>query len=278
MKAINKYFRYTFLILISLTSCTKDDIDDLQNIDVYAIRFEINSNGKTTHKYSYNNIGKISEGEGLYFYQRYTYNKDGQLSKRETGIDPSKPLYSSAHLERKELLTAENSTITMRQIYSYDPNGSLIEIENYSERDGSFVYVSMNSFIYEGEQIIRKNIHNEKDSITQFHTYEYDNRGNVQKEIHYSYLFIAGNEPRKINESTFKYDNKNNPFIIYKDLGNPGLFSNTNNVIETNSTSYIATPGIDEYSTSKTSYEYNRKNYPIKVISENSVYEYKYEY
>jgi hypothetical protein len=132
----------------------------------------------------------------------------------------------------------------------------------------------MSSSEYEGDRIVRRNLHDSNDAITQFHTYEYDSKGNVTNEKYYSFLFISGTEPKLISEVSYKYDDKNNPFIIYKELGQPGLYTNPNNVIETNSVLYEDVPGIPKYSTSKTTYEYNDKGFPIRV---NNAEEYKYE-
>ena len=92
----------------------------------------------------------------------------------------------------------------------------------------------------------------------------------------YSYIFIDGPGPELVRETTYKYDDKKNPFRIFKDTGSPGLYTNMNNVIETNSTLYLDVPGIDKYTTNTTSYEYNEKGYPVKEISGTSVYEYRY--
>lgn len=119
-------------------------------------------------------------------------------------------------------------------------------------------------------------MHNETGEITQYYSYEYDSKGNVKNEKHYSYLFSQSAEPRIINENSFKYDNKNNPFKIFQALGNPGLYSDTNNVIEVNTKRYEMTPGIPETSTSYTSYEYNKYDYPVKVIRATDSYEYRY--
>jgi len=120
-------------------------------------------------------------------------------------------------------------------------------------------------------------LHDADNIITQFYLYEYDNNENGIKSKYYSYLFNTGLEPKLIRETSFKYDDKNNPFVIYKDLGRPGLYTNTNNIIESNSILYEDMPGIDKYSTSSTNYEYNSKGLPVKVSSENSEHEYKYE-
>ena len=160
--------------------------------------------------------------------------------------------------------------------FEYGQNGQLIKIETYINKNDRFVFTSMNSFEYNGELIDRKNLHNELRQITQFHAYEYDKNGNVKNEKYYSHLFTNNAEPKIISENSFKYDNKKNPFVIFMALGNPGLYSNTNNVIEGSSILYEDAPGIPRNSTSKTSYKYNLNDYPVKVIRESDEYEYTY--
>ena len=262
--------------MVICISCTKEEFDGVQNIEIYAIR-SVANDSKTTKMFIYNSIGKIAEEEGLYFYSRYLYDNDGHLIKLESAMDPSMLSSSSSlYIEKTELMTSQNCTFTGHRIFKYDKDEKLIEIKNYFKKEGDFVYTSMISLEYDGDLIVRWNLHNEEGTITKFYTYEYDNNGNVERGKHYSYLFIEGSEPRIISETSYKYDNKKNPFTIFKALGNPGLYTNTNNVIETNSILHEDTPGIDKYSTSKTTYEYNQENYPVKVISENSEYEYRY--
>jgi hypothetical protein len=262
------------IFMVTCISCEKEKIDGIQNIENHSIKSEV-LDGKTTSRYIYNSIGKISEREGLYFYSRYLYDIDGRLIKRESAMDPSM-LSSSLHVEKAELMTSQNCAISTCNIFKYDQEEKLIEIKNYTKKNGHFVDASMRSFKYNGDLIVRRNLYNSEGNITHFNTYEYDNNGNVERKKYYSYLFTEGPEPRIISETSYKYDNKKPPFIIFKALGNPGLYTNANNVIETNSISHVGTPGIDKYSTSKTAYEYNRKNYPVKVIGENSEYEYQY--
>jgi hypothetical protein len=60
-----------------------------------------------------------------------------------------------------------------------------------------------------------------------------------------------------------------NNSMIYNVLGRQGLYSNTNNTIETISILYEIVPGIPKYSTSKTTFEYNIKGFPTREIAEN---------
>ena len=258
------------IVLTIITSCSKDLVNDNFNRGGYSIR-SIFSDGKTSQNFIYNDSSKILEDQSFYFFNRYSYDKNGRLIKQEIAVDPD---INSSTIHNSELMTSQNSTFTGNYIFEYNSDGKLKTKKNYFIKNNQFEYTSMNTFEYDGDRIVKWNLHDEKNVITQYFTYLYDSKGNVTNEKHYSYLFNVGLEPKLILEISFKYDDKNNPFRIYKDIGLPGLWTNTNNIIESNSVLYEDTPGIDKFSTSKTTYEYNNKDFPIKV---NNSYEYRYE-
>lgn len=268
-----KLISFLVIALSISTSCTKDPVNDTPNDSIYAIR-SVFGYGKTHEKFIYNPIGKISEYQSFYFCSRFIYDDKGRLVRKEIATDPD--MYSSVSHERSELMTSQNSTFTGFSIFEYELDGELKSVKNYFKKNELFEYTSMTSFEYDGDNIVKWNLHNSADVITQFYAYEYDNNSNVIKEKQYSYLFVAGPEPELIRETTYKYDSKNNPFRIYKETGTPGLYTNTNNIIETSSTLYLDTPGIDKYTTSKTNYDYNEKGFPVKVTIGTTVYEYVY--
>jgi hypothetical protein len=273
MKAISKLHCLLVVVMVILASCSNDDDTQTQDGGVYAIR-SIFGYGKTNSKYIYNSFGKVAEYQSFYFYRRYVYDNMGRLVKEEIAVDPD--LYSSVVHENTELMTSKNSTITGYNVYEYDTAGVLKDKKYYNKTDGVYEFKSKISFEYEDGNIIKWNLLNAGDTITQFYAYEYDKNRNVINEKQYSYIFIEGPGPELIRETTYKYDDKNNPFKIFREAGNPGLFSNTNNIIESNSILYEDVPGIDKYSTSKTNYVYNSKGFPVKEITANSVYEYIY--
>jgi len=274
MKSGIKVFSFIMISIFSIISCTKEPDTEIPDDGIYAIR-SILGNGKINTKFIYNSFGKISEYQSFYFCYRYIYDDTGRLIKEEdvAAID----LYSSGSAESRELMTSRNSIFTGYSLYEYDQEGILKSKKYYHKNDGVYEYTSKISFEYENGNIVKWNILNAGDTITQFYAYEYDNNRNVVNEKQYSYIFTEGPGPELIRETTYKYDDKNNPFHIYKETGRPGLFSNTNDVIETSSTLFIDVPGIAKYTTSKTNYEYNANGFPVKVISGNSVYEYIYK-
>lgn len=271
MKNSIKLIGLQIIVLAIITSCSRDLVIDNFISEGYSIK-SIFSNGKTSSKFICNQGGKIIESQSFYFYSKYTYDNNGRLIKQEIAADPD--IASSSIPDKSVLMTSQNSTFTGNYIFEYNSDVKLVSQKNYYKRNNQFEYTSMNSLEYEGDKIVKKNLHDAKNSITQFYTYEYDNKGNVTKEKYYSFLFNKGTEPKLISEVSFKYDDKRNPFKIYKDLGQPGLYTNTNNITETNSVLYEDVPGIDKFSTSKTTYEYNEKGFPTKV---NNAEEYIYE-
>lgn len=272
MKKRIKIFGLLIIVLTVITSCSKDFFAENLITGNYSIR-SILTDGKTISKFTYNTNGKIAESQSFYFCNKYTYDDNNRLIKEEVAVDPN-IVSSSMPVEKTELMTSQNSTFTGYYLFEYDSAGKLVTQKNYFKKNGQYTYTSMITFEYEGDKIIKRNLHNSENTITQFYTYEYDQKGNVTKEKYYSYLFISGTEPKLVSEVAFKYDDKNNPFIIYKDLGQPGIYSNTNNIIETSTISYVEVQGIDQFSTSQTTYQYNDNGFPIRV---NNAEEYLYE-
>lgn len=112
---------------------------------------------------------------------------------------------------------------------------------NYAKKN-DFVNTSYTTFEYKGDMVTRKNIHDTDGKIAQFSIYENDGKGNIVVEKYYSYD-ANGPEPELISETTYKYDDKNNPFKVFKASGNPGLFTNSNNITEVRGC-HIITPQV----------------------------------
>ena len=270
MKTSLKIFSFIVIALIVITSCNKG----LNRVFIKSGDFSIKSivaDGKTVQKFVYNSSRQIAETHSFYFFNKYSYDNNNRLVKQEIAVDPD--IYSSSMHIKSELMTSQNSTFTNYYIFEYNSAGKLVTQKNYFKKEDKFEYTSKISLIYEGDKIVKRNIHDVTNSITQFYTYEYDSKGNVINEKYYSFLFITGTEPKLIRETSFKYDDKNNPFKVFQDLGIPGFYSNTNNIIESNSVLHENVPGVEKYTTSRTTYEYNDKGFPT-IVNQSEEYIY----
>ena len=260
-----------FVLFAGAFSCTNEDdwIFSNENDHIKSI----SSYGQTTQMFLYDNLGRIREKQGMLFYNRYLYDENGRLEKVETAIDES--MYSSlATPPRTELLTSANSTINSYNLYKYDNEGRLSKIENYINRTGKkFEYGSKTTFEYAGTLICKANLCDEKGNITQFLEYTYDQNGNITKEMYYTCIFGATlSNPKLTYERTYQYDNYNNPLHILNML-EPKFYTSANNMIEMTTKWYTNDPRTE---TTKQSFKYNDKGYPIKMTYDGGVEEYTY--
>jgi len=234
----------------------------------------ISMSGKIVHKYLYEHTGKIVEENCLYYFNRYIYDENERLVKIESAWD--RRMYSSTYTApRTEFMTSQNSTADTYRLYMYDRDGNLSKIENYFNETGNgFEHRSTQTFEYEGLLIAKVTLYSHAPvQATGFTVYTYDKHGNVVNEKYFSNLSY---ENELISETSYKYDNYKNPFQIFSMSGSPGMYTNVNNIIETSSTRHYEVPGFDKYQTEKRSYEYNKNGYPVKEITEDGKWEYKY--
>ena len=260
-------------IIITFSSCSKDGNIPGSN----ELLKKIKQGDYIVEEISYNQDNLVIEVNSTVFYRKFHYDQKMRLIKEEIAISPNS--YSSSIIpgSTHEFVDPNKTGITMYQIYEYDKNGRLSQQLNYIPKDGDDELRSKRTFEYNDKNLISKVlIYNNDNEVTQFRTYDYDPNENVIEEDYYTFLFITyGPSPRHVSKSTFEYDPFNNPYKIFKKSCNPGVHTNTNNIIKTKTTNYDPTLGATPFSESTTSYEYNYETgYPTKVVNgEEFIYE-----
>ena len=68
----------------------------------------------------------------------------------------------------------------------------------------------------------------------------------------------------------YEFDNKNNPYQVFACEGNPGIYTNKNNIIKETSVSYNGT--AESSSAELHTYEYNSLDYPVKIDKLDCIY------
>jgi hypothetical protein len=262
----------TVLILV-LFGCAKDDL--LPNTN--GLLKKVKNGGYITKEISYNEFNLISEVNGTQFWRKYYYNDQKQLVKEEVAINPNGLSSSMPSNPPYEFVDPNKVGISMYHLFEYDEQGLLIKQLNYIPKDGPDELRSLNTFEYNNNNLISKELLMNSDSeVTQFRTYQYDLNGNVIEENYYSYLFIPeGTGPKHLSKTTFEFDSYLNPYKIFEKANGPGLFGNLNNITKSTTINYDPSPGLPATTTSQISYEYNeRTKYPIRVINgEEFIYE-----
>ena len=267
----------SFILLVWAFACTSDRDDFLLDENGNPVNNEyiksVSTNGITIRKFHYNSFGKLIEDGSTFFYNKYSYDKNGRLIQIETAVDVS-PLSSTYHPPRTELMTSTNSTITWKRSFKYDKQERLSKIENYTKKDGkNFEFTSFQTFEFKEGNIYRENFFDETGNITQFYEYTYDQKGNRTKE-RYNVCIIDGtpSNPKLYYEKTYKYDNNKNPYQILKIVG-PSFYTSENNMIEMTTVWYTDDPRTE---TTKQSFVYNNNGYPVKMKFDGGEEEYTY--
>jgi hypothetical protein len=264
---------FSAVLILVLLGCAKDDLSQNAN----GLLKKVKNGGYITEEISYNEFNLISELNGTQFWRKYYYNDQKQLIKEEIAINPNSLSSSMPSNPTYEFVDPNKVGISMYHLFEYDDKGLLIRQLNYLPKDGPDELRSSNSFEYNSNNLISKELLMNSDAeVTQFRTYQYDLNGNVIEENYYSYLFIPeGTGPKHLSKTTFEFDSYLNPYKIFEKANRPGLFSNLNNIIKSTTINYDPVPGLPATTTSQTSYEYNEKTrYPIRVINgEEFIYE-----
>ncbi|MGI6049136.1 MAG: hypothetical protein ACOYEG_14210, partial [Petrimonas sp.] len=276
MRFTHFWGQYLLFAFVVLCSCNKND-EVFSEISENLIKSVISSDGKIISRYIYNQNKFIDELQSPYYWNKYEYDNNGRLIREFYHINWQ--LMSSSYYnpnQELKLMTSTSTEFNQYKDYEYDNFGKLKVIKYYGNANGEMVQSTLITFEYENEHIIKRIFTDHKSAVTRFETYEYDSKGNVLKEKNYS--LFSREEPQLTSETTYKYDNKNNPYRVFYQTGQPGLYTNRNNIIEKTYSSFEDIDrGVERKSTIITSYTYNSKGFPVKVDSNGSVSEYRYK-
>lgn len=263
----------TAAIFVALSGCSKHTYLP----DSTGLLKKIMHDGYVVEEITYNQDKLVDEVRSTSFYRKFHYNQSLKLIKEEVAVSPDMFSSSVTPGSMHEFVDPDKTGISMYHIYEYDDNGRLSVQLNYIPQVGNDELRSKRMFEYNDKNLISKILlYNGDNEVTKFSTYLYDSNNNVIEEDYYTYLFItSGAVPKHLFKITFRYDSFHNPYKIFEQGGNPGINSNSNNIIKTITVHYEPSPGVPAYSETTTSYEYNLETgFPVRVIDgEEFIYE-----
>lgn len=255
-----------FFFAPMLFSCEKETYLSVENSDIPLLS-KIKVDGKLFLEYGYNYANLVTEEKNKFNYTRHSYNDDNQLKTSEFYMDPA--MFSSlgsvveAAMNRKEWINPDNSEKSLTQTFDYNDNGQLAR-KTYTRP--SVNNSEYSEFTFENDRISRQTLYWQNE-MSFYIDYIYDEKGNLIKESKYRVPPTGITELWTTKE--YEYDNMHNPYLAFKCLMSPGKFTNPNNITKETYTLYFE---VDQWtqkvSVISNSYEYNDKDYPIKVNGE----------
>lgn len=213
---------------------------------------------------TYYNTGKIFEHLGRFSYRKFIYNSNQKLEKIEIALS-NNPL-SCAIIPGATFEDGgdpRKAEVGQFIELSYTSDGKIARKDHYYYHEDIPILMVYEIPEYDGNNIVASRIYNPQDQLTQYRTFQYDAKGNVSIE---EYYYVAGqNEIIPQNRIEYEYDNKKNPFSVFAVEGSPGQSSNPNNIKKETITNFYEDVDEEYVYTVVNTYEYNDKNYPIKV-------------
>ena len=262
MKKIALMFFFSLIIF----SCEKDKQLIIENTDIPLIS-KVLINGESYYEYSYTDANLISEEKSKFHYTKHNYNSRNLLTTSEFYVDPAMFSSSSSVIEqamnRKEWVNPDNTAKSLTKSFEYNDKDQLIRVTYNRPSVSNSEY---SEFTFENDRISRQTMY-WKNELSYYIDYLYDEKGNLFKETKYRVPSTGIAELWTTTE--YEYDNMRNPFQSFKRLMTPGKYTNQNNITkETYTIHFEVDQWTQKVSIINNSYEYNNKDYPIKVNGE----------
>lgn len=265
-------FYFSLITCLLLLSCEKDRQPIIENTDILLIS-KVIIGSETYMEYTYNEANLLAEEKSKFHYTKHNYNDNNQLISSDCYWDISMASSDSrvieAAMNRKEWVNPENTPKSVTHEFEYSSNGQLIRKTYIRTSDN---YPDIVEFQYKDDKIIRSTGYY-KNVKSGYIDYYYNERGNLSKQVKYTVLSSGITELTTTTE--YEFDNMSNPFQAFKRLTTPGKYTNPNNMIkETYTIHFEVDPWTQRIQVTNNSYEYNDKDYPIRV-NEETEYVYK---
>jgi hypothetical protein len=255
-----------FIFCLIMISCEKDKQIITENTDIPLIT-KILIDGVSRHEYTYNEANLPGEEKSKLFYTHHIYNDNNQLVKSDYYMDEA--MFSSsgsvvdAAMNRTEWASPENTSLSLTRAYMYNDEGQVIRVTYIRPSVTNSEY---SDYTWENDRISRQTMY-WKGETAGYIEYLYDEKGNLSKET--KYLSYNGGNAVLTTSTDYLYDNMQNPYLSFKRLMIPGIYTNTNNITKETYTIFIdVPPGTEDVHVIENTYEYNNLGYPVKVNGE----------
>ena len=246
------------ILIISLcfTTCKKEENENLCYSNT--LISQVNSGDLAVHGLTYNSNCLIYESTEPFIYKKFSYDAQNMLNKVEVAYSLNP--FSCVMIPGQSLESdPRKASVSEYSEFKYDDDLRLTKKLNYFINNGNPQLTSYQTYDYENDKIVKLSTFNPQELLIQYHDYKYDDNVNITRDDQY----INSPAIKLVNTTTYEFDNKNNPYLVFACEGNPGKYTNRNNIITETSVSYYGTS--ESHNTRVNVYEYNTLGYPVKI-------------
>lgn len=255
-----KNYLLTVIVFFGINSCTKDKVDN--SCHSPSLISQVKSGEVFVNDLIYNNNCQIAEAVEPSMYKKYLYDSQNRLIKMERSLSfnasfscvafPNSTIDSGAD--------PRQAKVTDYYDFEYDNTGKLTKRLSFFLNSGNAQLLFYQIYTYVNGNVVKCSMYSPQDMLTQYDNYEYDVSGNLIKTSNYR-VELNGNIIL-LHTVYYEYDDKINPFTIFNNTGEPGRFTNQNNI--TKETYVWYSEGKEYKNESTTVYEYNKSGFPVK--------------
>jgi hypothetical protein len=255
-----KYFTLAFVLCLGIFSCKKDKIDN--SCHSPTLISQIKSGELYVYDVTYTENCLIAESVEPSLYKKFTYDSQNRLKKMERALsfDVSFSCVAQPNGANDSGSDPRQARTTDYSDFEYTSNGELSKKVNYYFNNGNALLTTYQTYEYSNGHVSKLSEFNPQDKLIQYETFQYDSVGNITKISRYL-LDVEGNAGLN-SVTSYEFDNKINPFIIFNSTGEPGKFTNLNNITREITVTYFGA-SEQKYEIS-TVYEYNGLGLPVK--------------
>ena len=258
---------YLFLIIVvslCFSSCKKENKNE--NLCYSStLMSQVNSADVAVRGLTYNSNCLIYESTEPFMYKRFSYDAKNILSKVEMAYSYS-PFSCVMIPGQSAESDPRKAEISEYSEFEYDDALKLIKKSNYFVNNGNPYLTSYQTYDYDNNKIVKLSTFNSQGLLTQYNDYKYDDSGNMTRMDQYWNLPVL----KLRGTIIYEFDSKNNPYQVFACEGNPGIYTNRNNIIKETIISYDGT--AESSSANLYEYEYNNLDYPVKINGMDCIY------
>lgn len=261
---MKKYLLIIIVVFLCFTMCTKEEKNENLCYSSTLIS-QVNFGDQAIHGLTYNSNCLIYESTEPFKYQKFSYDERNLLNKVEVAysFNPFSCVMIPGQTLESDPRKAE---VSQYSEFEYDDALRLTKKSDYFTGNGNSQLISYQTYDYENDRIIKLSIFNPQGLLIEYHDYTYDNNGNITRDDQYSNYSVI----KLAKTILYEFDDKKNPYQVFACEGNPGKYTNKNNITQETSVSYNGTS--ESRNTRLNVYEYNSLDYPVRINEWDCIY------